>query len=342
MALTVPDACIRMNIVLLRQLLVDGADINKKSERFDYRGQTGLHIACRDTYYNDNMVRLLLDNGSTVNTWDYNQMTPLHIACMDTENYSNNVRPEIVMLLIERGANIEERARGHETPLHLACKHGYFNINTARVLLDNGANINAVNEYGETPLHLACFDTKDERRKTSVELVRLLIDRGANIEAKTSSGETPLNFAIFHRNEEILDELINSGADLNVSDYNGETIIHNFAFALNNVERMIKILNINNTNINERNIDGVTALQLACMIENTENIIALIDRGADIDAVDFSKITNIDRRQRMIEICKRAKWNKNRRKIIQMRFVSNYWRKIRDMEQINAGAITVY
>jgi hypothetical protein len=35
------------------------------------------------------------------------------------------------------------------------------------------------------------------------------------------------------------------------------------------------------------------------------------------------------------------KWKRRRRQIVNMRFVSNHWRKIRDMKRINAGSFTV-
>ena len=49
----------------------------------------------------------------------------------------------------------------------------------AASLLDAGASVNAKNEWGETPLHVSSI-------KKSLELVNLLIEKGADVNQKTA------------------------------------------------------------------------------------------------------------------------------------------------------------
>ena len=107
--------------------------------------------------------------------------------------------------------NIEE-----ETLLHFAVKEGRPDV--VQFLIDNGVNIDTKNIRGETPLHLAYRQlelarlviktgvdkkTKIRHRKKSLEqialineqLIQLLIDNGADINAKNTFGETPLYFS---------------------------------------------------------------------------------------------------------------------------------------------------
>ena len=94
-----------------------------------------------------------------------------------------------------------------ETPLHNAfCKadRPYY-LHVVRLLLEHGADPNAktipgkesgafmrdVRTCGETPLHRAAAFA-------SPELIQLLIDHGANREAKDSNGNSPLSWASLH------------------------------------------------------------------------------------------------------------------------------------------------
>ena len=69
-----------------------------------------------------------------------------------------------------------------------------------------------------TPLHFAIY-------KDNSEIVELLIDKGADVNAKAVGGQTPLHVNTIQL--EVAELLIDKGADVNAkSDDNGDTPLH--------------------------------------------------------------------------------------------------------------------
>jgi len=98
------------------------------------------------------------------------------------------------------------------------------NIAVIKQHIDAGTNINdypipkGLPFEGAEPLTLAVL-------KGNAEIVQLLLDNGADIEikAKDKNGATPLHYAAFFLHEEMASLLIKSGADVNSIDANGVT-----------------------------------------------------------------------------------------------------------------------
>jgi len=74
-------------------------------------------------------------------------------------------------------------------------------------------------------------------------------------------GYTPLLYAVQNNNKEAAELLINGGADVNVGDQFGNTLLHHAAVA--GQYDMCKLLLDNGANINARNLMGGTALAMA-------------------------------------------------------------------------------
>jgi len=88
------------------------------------------------------------------------------------------------------------------------------------LLLGGGANAKIGGPYGWTPLHDAAWSGHGE-------IVELLLDRGANVNARGGKYEdyhtTPLHLAAREGHSEITTLLLNHGADLNAEDSSGDT-----------------------------------------------------------------------------------------------------------------------
>jgi len=68
-------------------------------------------------------------------------------------------------------------------------------------------------------IHLYC-------NKNDIENLKKLIDSGADVNAKNKDGDTPLHTATWKGNIEIVKLLIENGANLNIQDSNGKTPLH--------------------------------------------------------------------------------------------------------------------
>ena len=210
------------------------AELLAKRESY---GRTPLHEAAR--YGHAEIVEFLVAHGADVNAQDEAGDTPLHVSA------STNDLETTIKLLIS-GADLRNQACDGWTALHISALQGHEQ--QAKLLLDKGHPINARNNEGETPLIVAIScnnieiaellilhgaDPKipDERGMTPLhwavykgrlEHVRRLIAHGCNINTKTKTRDTPVHDAIVGgASDGLVNELIQSGADLSVSDQYG-------------------------------------------------------------------------------------------------------------------------
>ena len=145
----------------------------------------------------------------------------------------------IVRLLINSGTDIEDTDRSCLVALPHACSEGHEGV--ARLLLRSGAevgkNLNAINIYStykSRALHLAV-------RNGHKNIVQLLIDRGADIEAQDYEGFTPLCKATRLYHESIINLLLEEGANVNKRDNQGMNATH-FALESAMSELMVRAI----------------------------------------------------------------------------------------------------
>jgi ankyrin repeat protein/uncharacterized glyoxalase superfamily protein PhnB len=165
---------------------------------------------------------------------------------------------DAVRLLLEYGADPNAREAGDNTyPLHWAAAHGH--LETVRALLDGGGEVLGIGDVHELDVigwatfYRAPGDDPAQMDASRRDLVALLLERGArhhifsamsvgdldlirtlveqNPDAldrrmsRFEGGQTPLHFAISRKLYDILDLLIELGADLEAADKSGQTAL---------------------------------------------------------------------------------------------------------------------
>ncbi|KAK4904259.1 Transient receptor putative cation channel subfamily A member 1 [Elasticomyces elasticus] len=155
-----------------------------------------------------------------ISTTDRLGMVPLHWACRRGDCAS-------VVLLLESGASLRHRDLSGSLPLHQACRSG--DAATVIALLDAGADADVVDGNGCTPLFLL--------RRANAHLVSLLVTHGAKVNHQNPEGQTALHFAAHWNNRNLVEQLLQAGADPSIGGGYAQTpmlmaVMYNSADAL--------------------------------------------------------------------------------------------------------------
>lgn len=167
------------------------------------------------------MVQYLLEAKANVNTGARSdEGTSLHGAVLLATNH-----PVLSLILARREIEIDGVDSKGLTPLHYAAL--YHRLEHAQLLVQRGANMEARDRNGYTPLRLALMQSYGGLR---LELVQLLICLGADVNTIDNGGSTPLHSAIQLADSvqmvEIVEELLRAGARANQADSNGYSPLH--------------------------------------------------------------------------------------------------------------------
>ncbi|UYV68583.1 hypothetical protein LAZ67_6000132 [Cordylochernes scorpioides] len=180
------------------------ASVNVNAQNAD--GLTALSYA--SMYGHIDMVNTLLRAEAFLNTQDKDGRTPLMLAALGGSL-------ETAQALIEAGASINVHDSNGRTPLCHASEDGHVKL--VNLLIQNGASINIRDVNGQSPLSLAAGKTPLMLavERNHAQVAKLLVDHGANIDTRDRLGKTALSMAAVRGNLDILEILIQAGADIN-------------------------------------------------------------------------------------------------------------------------------
>ncbi|CAB0044591.1 unnamed protein product [Trichogramma brassicae] len=176
----------------------------------DDLGRTPLHLAL--DYGDRRMCEWLLRKGANANLANNDGSTPLHLVS-ETDGDEHDLAEMIFKLSHDyyKPLNVDAWDESGNTALHLAIKNGLKKL--VEVLLRNGACPNSFNRCGLTPLHV-CLEKEDD------DLLRLFfrvngdMRRKVQVDARDELGQTPLQWAMTNLKPDVVDILVDNGADL--------------------------------------------------------------------------------------------------------------------------------
>ena len=282
-ALAVIEAVKVRDLDMTGTLIEEGADVNAPQGD----GATALHWA---SHWNDlDAASLLIRAGADVNAANELGATSLWLAAI-------NGSATMVKRLLEAGAKPNVALKMGETPLMAAARSG--NGRTVEQLLAHGADIDArEHERGQTALMWAVA-------QQHADVARVLIRNGADLDARTKvyyqlentagntnssgnfrmahGGSTPLLFAARNGDVETAKVLVEAGANVNDTAASGASALVLAAHSGHGPLAIYLLEQGADPNAAEA---GYTALHAAVLRSQIELVNALLDDGADANAL---------------------------------------------------------
>jgi len=230
---------------------------------------------------------VLLDNalaaGEDVNSRDAAGLTPLMVA-------AGRGDVAVVKRLLEAGADLfAVGGRAGGSALHKACQGGHLEV--VRLLVEAGAFIDAATATtGHTPIIEAIWFKWPE-------VVQYLADQGASLNVRTHYGFSLLNHIEYglKANARGRDKLLRCKEMVDLRQGRDKKMVEGqklmAAVCEGNLTRVKGLLD-SGTPVDERAPilggfnDGQTPLLVACRDGHTEIVAELLDRGADVNAVE--------------------------------------------------------
>ncbi|XP_060576349.1 transient receptor potential cation channel subfamily A member 1-like [Ruditapes philippinarum] len=267
------------SIEAAKYLLDHGANIMCR----DCKQKTPLHHAARKGHLG--MVEMLLfTEGCTIDCRDEDRLTPLHEACQLKQSH-------VAKYLIDHGADTDARDISDSTPLLFAAAEGLTDI--IHVILDKDifsdkaqkwkgnagkdAMMNHVDNEGTSALHLAV-------QNYQMEVIDLLIENGAEINMQNNTNYTPLHMAVIGGQINIVNQLLDKGADIEARDGDHMTPVHRCA--MYGKKDVLEVLLQKGANCNARTSEQMTPLLVASWKGHAAVVEYLLLHKAKVTATD--------------------------------------------------------
>jgi len=185
----------------------------------------------------------------------------------------------------------KEEGRPSSEEAKKQCKTDFFNavidgnITKVRALIEKDATlINVADNAGIQPIHHAAKGCHNE-------LVEYLLECGADSNATTSNGWTPIHYAVLYGHREMVECLVGRGADINASDNEGSYPIH-YAVMAGQIS-MVEYLVAQGANIGATDGHGSQPIHAAAGYGTREVVDYLVGRGANLNAANDNGVQPI-------------------------------------------------
>nr|CAH7722319.1 unnamed protein product [Callosobruchus chinensis] len=260
-------------------------------------GDTALHLAVRRK--DIDMVRILVDYGTSVDIRNGEGQTPLHIAAAEgdeilvkyfygvrasasvTDNQdrtpmhlaAENGHANIIELLADKfKASIFERTKDGSTLMHIASLNGHADC--AMMLFKKGVYLHMPNKDGARSIHTAA-------RYGHVGIINTLLQKGEKVDVTTNENYTALHIAVEAGKPAVVETLLGYGADVHVRGGRlKETPLH-IAARVKDGEKCALMLLKSGAGPNLATHDGNTPVHVAAKYGNLQTLLLLLEDNGD-------------------------------------------------------------
>ncbi|XP_046337771.2 ankyrin repeat domain-containing protein 17-like [Haliotis rufescens] len=289
---------------LVELLVRKGANVSLV-DRFD---NNILHYACLGGHVE--VVKYVLSQDMvSINSRGWKKMTPAMTA-------AERGHKEVVELLVNEGANVTLVNKKGDNLLHSASRggnvevvkfvlsldmvsinsRGWKNMTPAmtaavkghkevvELLVSKGADVSLLDKGNNNLLHLAC-------RGGNVEVVKFVLSQGTlSINSRGWEKMTPVITAADKGHKEVVELLVNEGADVTLVNKKGDNLLHS-ASRGGHVEVVKFVLSQGTLSINSRGWKRMTPAMTAADKGHKEVVELLVRKGADVSLLDIGHDT---------------------------------------------------
>ena len=245
---------------ILRKFAEAGADIN-------IRNKKGLTPIATSIEHNQaEQVNFFALNGADIHAEDAKKNTPLtSVLARPDEMYKS-------LVIKQNASSIDSEGN---TPLLVALKQSAA-FEKIKYIADLDANVNARNRDGESALFVAV-------QKNNRQAGELLLSRSADIFAANTQNICPLRLSLESKNGS--EEWLLNSATISARDGSGNSVLH-YAAEWQLPNEMLNLLIQKGADVNAVNGNGETPIFSAAKADNAAAIEALVKKNASLSARD--------------------------------------------------------
>ncbi|XP_067652079.1 putative ankyrin repeat protein RF_0381 [Haliotis asinina] len=213
------------------------------------------------------VVELLLSTRADGSLRYYNHINMLLSACREGDM-------EVVKFVLSQNiVDVDSRGPRKKTPVMLAAQYGHKEV--VKVLVENGADLSLAYDTGSNGLHLACS-------KGRLEVVKYIISQNiVDINCRGLGKKTAAMIAAGCGHKEVVELLVENGADLSLACASGSNILH-LACSRGRLEVVKYILSQNIVDINSRGLKKKTPVMNAAESGHKDVVELLVEKGANL------------------------------------------------------------
>jgi ankyrin repeat protein len=293
----------RGEVSVIRMIIDGGAKVDVQ----DARGYSPMHIAVPEGVHAE-AIAVLLAARANPNLRDENGNTPLQVFVF------SNQSPLVIETLLQGGASVASQNNEGKTALFIAVEEkrialipvllnydsDIFSTTSTmttpfgKALADNGQalpeliterTVRTTDAEGNTPLLVAM------RSNASIDVIRMILGSRAAVNAQNKEGDSVLHLAVRDNQADIGTLLLDNGADIFLVNARGETPLFLTFYIRAGSQRPvreIRMFMLNPAVMSARDSLGNTVLHHATMWRIDSVIPAIVERGANSEAVNTS------------------------------------------------------
>jgi ankyrin repeat protein len=286
------------------KMVVDGG---AKVDVQDGRGNSPMHIAVPEEVHAEALA-ILMTARANPNLRDEAGRTPLHAFV------SLNRPPLVIETLLRGGASVTAQNNEGKTVLFIAVEEKRSVL--IPVLLSYGSDIFSITAAGTTPFGKALADNSQTlpalitektvqaidaegntpllvamKSNAGIDIIRTILEKRADVNAQNKEGDSALHIAVRNNQADIGSLLLDNGADIFLTNARGETPLFLTFYARAGSQRTareIRMFMLNPAVMSARDSLGNTVLHHATMWRIDSVIPAIIERGANTEALNIS------------------------------------------------------